>query len=179
MRHRVKKRHLGRDHDHKKALRRNLIKQLFEHERIKTTEAKAKFMRGEAEKLITVARNRGDAVRLLELAEDGEEETLARLVTKNAAARLVTLAKADDRFYEVDGKGRDRLEDETKAIVVHAQRLVGRKIQDRFIIDKLFHEIAPRYVNRPGGYTRILKLGPRKGDAADMVFLELVEETEE
>ena len=69
------------------------------------------------------------------------------------AERLVTLARRGD---------------------LHARRLVARRIADREILGKLFDDIGPRYADRPGGYTRILKLGPRKGDAADMALIELV-----
>ena len=69
------------------------------------------------------------------------------------AERLITLARRGD---------------------VHARRLAGRKIQDRQVLGKLFDDIAPRYVERPGGYTRILKVGTRKGDAAEMSLIELV-----
>ncbi len=166
MRHRVAGRRLGRDTDHRKQLRRTLIAQLFKHEKIKTTEAKAKAIRGQAEKMITLARNRGDYERLIELAEDRDEETLNRLLTRAQARRLLQLAEAGDA---------EGLEREARAISVHAQRLVARDLHDRDILYKLFHEIAPRYVKRPGGYTRIVRLGPRKGDAAEMVYLMLVE----
>ena len=69
------------------------------------------------------------------------------------AERLITLARRGD---------------------VHARRLAGQKIQDRVVLGKLFDDIAPRYTERPGGYTRILKLGNRKGDAAEMSLIELV-----
>lgn len=69
------------------------------------------------------------------------------------AERLITLARRGD---------------------VHARRIAGRKIQDRDVLGKLFDDIAPRYAARPGGYTRILKLGNRKGDAAEMSLIELV-----
>jgi len=107
-------------------LRRNLITELFRHERIRTTRAKASAVRGAAEKLITSAK-RGNAT--------GDE-----------------------------------------AKVVHARRLASTRLNDPEIVKKLFDEIAPRYTDRPGGYTRIVKLGPRAGDAAEMVLLELVEE---
>ncbi len=69
------------------------------------------------------------------------------------AERLVTLARRGD---------------------LHARRQAARRIADREVLGKLFDDIGPRYADRPGGYTRILKLGPRKGDAADMALIELV-----
>ena len=69
------------------------------------------------------------------------------------AERLITLARRGD---------------------VHSQRLAATKIQDRQVLGKLFDDIAPRYAERPGGYTRVLKLGNRKGDAAEMSLIELV-----
>ena len=69
------------------------------------------------------------------------------------AERLITLARRGD---------------------LHARRLAARKIQDRQVLGKLFDDIAPRFAERPGGYTRILKLGNRKGDAAEMSLIELV-----
>lgn len=69
------------------------------------------------------------------------------------AERLITLARRGD---------------------VHSRRLAGRQIQDRQVLGKLFDDIAPRYTERPGGYTRILKVGTRKGDAAEMSLIELV-----
>jgi large subunit ribosomal protein L17 len=59
---------------------------------------------------------------------------------------------------------------------VSARRLASARLSDPQVVKKLFDEIAPRYKSRPGGYTRVVKLGPRHGDAAEMVYLELVEE---
>jgi len=167
MGHRVFGRRLGRGHGHRKMLRRVLIRQLFEHESIKTTEAKAKAVRAQAEKLITLARNRGDADRLVDLAKGGNEEQLKLLLTDAQARRLLQVAEAGDK---------ERLAREANAIAAHAQRLAGKVLPNRRLLQKLFHDIAPRYVGRPGGYTRIVKLGPRKGDAAPLVMLQLVEE---
>jgi len=167
MRHNVAGKKLGRNTKQRKSLRRNLITQLFQYEKIKTTEAKAKAVKGQAEKMITLARNRGDAHRLLELAEDGKDEDLRQIVTDAQAKRLLGLAQDGDN---------ESLEREARAIVVHAQRLIARDLTNREIVQKLFSEIAPRYVERPGGYTRIVRLGQRKGDAAPMVMLSLVEE---
>jgi large subunit ribosomal protein L17 len=133
MKHRVAGRKLGRSLGERNALRRTLMTQLIEHERIRTTEAKAKFIRGEAEKLITLAKN--------------------SLVAKEGEAEAVTRARG-----------------------VHARRLAAARLTDPKMVRKLFEEIAPRYGSRPGGYTRVLKLGPRLGDAAEMALLELVEE---
>ncbi len=125
MRHRVAGFRLNRSKGHRTALRRNLITELFRHERIRTTRAKAQAVRGEAERLITRAKK------------------------GNAAGG---------------------------AAAVHARRYVAARLNDPEIVAKLFDEISPRYQDRPGGYTRIVKLGPRLGDAAEMVILELVEE---
>jgi large subunit ribosomal protein L17 len=133
MRHRVAGKKLNRSSGHRRALFRNLISALIYHERIETTEAKAEAIRGQAEKLITLAK-RGLA------ASDPAYGVHARRL---AAARM-------NRW------------------VVTPE---GERVD---LVKKLFEEIAPRYQNRPGGYTRIVKLGPRKGDAAPMVLLELV-----
>ena len=125
MRHQVSGYRLGRTTGARLALRRNLIKQFFTHERIQTTRAKAAAIRGEAERLITIARNSAEG-------SDAEK--------------------------------------------VHARRLVISKLGDNQVISRLFDEIAPRFASRNGGYTRMVKLGPRMGDSAEMVILELVEE---
>src|SRR5436305_461883 len=117
MRHQRDRRKLSRSASHRKALFMNLTREVIDHERIETTEAKAKAVKPEVERLITLAK-RGD---------------------------------------------------------LHARRQALSALgQDKFVVYKLFEEIAPRYAERPGGYTRILKLGPRKSDATEMVYLELV-----
>ena len=115
-----KGRRLGSNPAHQKLMLSGMAASLFVHEKVKTTEAKAKALRPQAEKLITFAK-RGD---------------------------------------------------------VAARREVLKVIPDRDVVHKLFSEIGPRYAERNGGYTRILKLGPRKGDAAPMAIIELVEEEE-
>ena len=117
MRHKVAGRKLGRSTAHRRALYRNLVTDLLGCEKIKTTEAKAKEVRGLAEKMITL----------------GKEGSL------------------------------------------HSRRQALSFIIDKKVADKVFTELAPRYAERPGGYTRITKLGPRLGDGAAMVQLELVE----
>jgi large subunit ribosomal protein L17 len=122
MRHKIAGRRLKRSTGHRRALFRNLITELFRHRRITTTEAKARAVRAQAEKLITVAKR--------------------------------SLDKEND---------------------VHERRQVLRTVSDQEVLRELFETIAPEYKDRPGGYTRIIKLGPRQGDAADMAILELVE----
>jgi large subunit ribosomal protein L17 len=117
-------RKLNRDASSRKALYRDLVTDLFLYERIQTTEAKAKEIRGVAERLITLAK-RGD------------------LHARRQAAAFVR------------------------------RETTANSEQDA--IQKLFSELATRYSERPGGYTRILKLGPRRGDSAPMVYLELVD----
>ena len=120
MRHRVSGRKLGRTSSHRRAMFRNQLASLIEHERIRTTLPKAKELRPLAEKMIT----------------QGKRDSL------------------------------------------HARRLVRRWVDDRSLIKKLFDDIAPRFAERAGGYTRIIKLGPRLGDAAEMAILEFVEQGE-
>jgi large subunit ribosomal protein L17 len=108
---------LGSNPSHQRLMLANLALSLFEHERLKTTESKAKLLRPYAERLITKAK-KGD---------------------------------------------------------VHNRRQVLSTIEDREVVHKLFADIAPRFADRNGGYTRILKLGPRNGDGAPMALIELVE----
>jgi len=125
MRHRISGHKLSRGKDERTALRRILIKQLFEHESIRTTRAKAEAVRGQAE-------------------------------------RLITLAK---RGNEAGDTG-----------AVNARRLAAARLGDAKTVKKLFDDIAPRFGSRQGGYTRMLKVGPRQGDGAEIVLLELIEE---
>jgi large subunit ribosomal protein L17 len=117
MRHRKQRHQLSRDSAHRKALIMNLSRELIDNGRIRTTHTKAKALRPEVEKVITLAK-RGD---------------------------------------------------------LHARRQAMAALgQDKFAVYKLFEEVAPRYADRPGGYTRILKLGPRPSDATEMAMIELV-----
>jgi len=123
MRHRIAGRTLGRKSGPKKALFRNLVRELYIHEQITTTEAKARAIRSDAEKLITKAK-------------------------RGVAGKINR---------------------------VHAQRQIVSYLNDKEIASKVMDEYAPRYADRNGGYTRMIKLGKRRGDAADLVLLELVD----
>ena len=116
MRHKVAGRNLSRSTEHRWALYRNQVTALLDHEKVTTTEAKAKEVRSLTEKMVTLAKN-------------------GSLASRREALAFIT---------------------------------------DKKVVDKLFAEIAPSYADRSGGYTRLLKLGPRPGDCAPMVQIELV-----
>ena len=117
MRHRITGRRLGRSSGHRRALYRNLVTDLLGYEKITTTEAKAKEVRGLTDKIITLGKKGG----------------------------------------------------------LHSRRQALAFVLEEKTVDKVFSDLAPRYAERNGGYTRFVKLGPRLGDGAPMVRLELVE----
>lgn len=176
MRHRKAGRRLSRSGGHRKALYRNLITELFRHERIQTTEAKARAIRGKAEKLITLSR-RGMAERILELALANDEQGLAALVQTKRAEKLLAMAREAQEMSGEDQAAKEaELEGAVRALGVHARRQASAGITDPVVLRKLFDDLAPRYQDRLGGYTRLLKLGRRQGDGAAMALIELVEE---
>ncbi|HJW84831.1 MAG TPA: L17 family ribosomal protein [Anaerolineae bacterium] len=168
MRHRVAGKKLNRSMDQRTALRRGLISDLFRHDAITTTEARADAIRGQAEKLITLARHRGNLSDLVELAKAGDRVTLARRLTPTQAETLIKTAQTKP----------DALNQAAAAIVVAARRQAARTLYRQDVVKRLFDEIAPRYATRSGGYTRTFKLGQRKGDAAPIVRIELLEAQE-
>jgi large subunit ribosomal protein L17 len=185
MRHRKAGRTLGRTSGQRKALYRNLITDLFRHERVQTTEAKARAIRRHAEKLITLSR-RGQTDRILELIRGNDEAALANLIQKRRAQKLFAMAGGLYGAEAEDAEGarelspeerqalEEAIEDAVRAMGVSARRQAAARLNGPDIVRKLFDEIGPRYLGRPGGYTRILKLGYRKGDAAPMALIELV-----
>jgi large subunit ribosomal protein L17 len=165
MRHRKAGRHLKRSSGHRRALYRNLMTELFRFERIETTEAKARAVRPLAEKLVTKARKaRGE--RVVELAKQRDVAKLSAWFTAKRANQLIELADQGDG---------EALEQMAQAMALHARRQVLSVLTDKDIAHKLVDEIAPRFEDRPGGYTRMFKLGMRRGDAAKMALLELVD----
>ena len=175
MRHRVAGRKLNRSGGHRKALYRNLITDLYRHERIQTTDAKARAIRSRAEKLITLSR-RGQAESILELARANDEQGLAALVQTKRAKKLLALAQEAQVLSGDEQEAKEsELEQTVRAMGVHARRQAAAQLTDPEVVRKLFDELGPRYQDRPGGYTRVLKLGFRQGDAAPMALIELVE----
>lgn len=174
-------RKLGRTSSQRKALLRNQVTNLLYHGKIKTTEAKAKEIRSIAEHLITmavkekdnyemvtvkakVARKDKDGKRVKEVV-DGKKVTVFdevdKQIKKEAASRLHARRQMNKVLYGI-----------TVVPTEAASKKKNTKTVD--VADKLFDEIAPKYADRKGGYTRIVKIGQRKGDAAMEVFIELV-----
>ena len=177
----AKYRKLGKTSDQRKALLRNQTTALLYHGKIVTTEARAKEVRKfvepmialavkemdnyeEVTKTVKVARKDKDGKRMKEVV-DGKKRDIVdeveRTVKKDNPSRLHAKRQMRRFLYPVtevpaQGKGRKR------------------NTQKVDVVDKLFDEYAPKYANRNGGYTRIIKIGPRKGDAAMEVVLELV-----
>jgi large subunit ribosomal protein L17 len=179
MRHGVGGYKLNRSTGQRTALRRQLMTELFRHGRIQTTHTKAQAIRGQSEKLVTLARNRGQVDKLLELARAGDRLALLSRLTKTQAEQLLRLAKAGGGAEASDAERQQSdkaLEQAARAIAVHARRLAAAQLNGHAIVNRLFDEIAPRFEGRPGGYTRITRLGQRQGDAAPIVLLELIEE---
>ncbi len=141
MRHRVDHRKLNRTASHRKAMLSNMVMSLFEHERITTTDAKAKEARRLAERLITRARKGYTAHQEgLTLKEAGKEDEARQ----------------------------------QEAVALAHWRQAGRYVRKMKVLRKLFEELAPHFMGRDGGYTRIIKMNNRLGDNARTVLLELV-----
>ncbi len=177
MRHRVAGKRLSRSSGHRKALYRNLITELFRHGRIQTTHAKASAIRSAAEKLITLSR-RGQSEAILARARAQDRVGLEKLVQKKRAEKLLAMVEEIKRD-DLDSEARTLREAELEAYVrgmgVHVRRQAAARLNDPQVVRKLFDELGPRYQDRPGGYTRILKLGRRKGDSAPLALIELIE----
>ncbi|MCC7385257.1 MAG: 50S ribosomal protein L17 [Deltaproteobacteria bacterium] len=149
MRHRNSGRKLGRTPEHRRALFANLANALIEHERIVTTDAKAKDLRRVAEKLVSKAK------RGLQAAE----------AAKKAAA-------------EAKKKGEDPKKYAAAESAVHARRTVYAYLRSAESVERLFGPLAERFKGRNGGYTRIIKAGYRAGDKAPISIVEFVDRPE-
>lgn len=146
MRHRKKGRKFGRNSSHRRAMFRNMTAALLVHEKIETTEAKAKELRGIVERIITKAAKTGDAV----------------------------------------GKPLEELSADERARQVHLRRVIGKFVPKVYddgageavdVMQKLFYVYGPRFKDRNGGYTRVTRLGPRRGDNAPTAIIEILPES--
>jgi large subunit ribosomal protein L17 len=151
MRHKKLGRQFGRDTSHRKAMFRALTANLVLHERIETTDAKAKELRRVAERLISHARRLGTVA-----YTPWEQLNSADRSRRSAAKRQI--AQFLQRFGVSAGE-KDGI-------------FVSSKVD---LVEKVLVDLAKRYADRPGGYTRIIKLGQRRGDGAPMCFIELVD----
>jgi large subunit ribosomal protein L17 len=154
MRHGVAGRKLGRNSSSRRALSTAQATALLRHGRIETTLAKAKELQPYVERLITTAKK-------------------APATTPNLRHKALpegkTAREGDDRRMATPE------EQAATAHALHLRRIVGADIKDKAVLKKLFDDIAPRFSNRPGGYTRILRTGVRRGDNAPTALIELVD----
>lgn len=141
MRHRVPGHHLNRPADQNKAILRSLATELLRHDEIFTTLSKAKAVKAEAEKMITLAKRShlSDYTDLQKKAKEGDDEARRKIAGH-----------------------------------VHVRRQIAAYVYDKDVVSRVYDVVAPRYEARPGGYTRIIRAGYRRGDAAPMAIIQLV-----
>jgi Ribosomal protein L17 len=169
-------RKLGRATDQRKAMLKSLVTALFEKGKIETTEARAKEVKNIAEKLITLAVGEVDSftskqvkVSAAKLDSTGKKITKAA-TSKNEKKYQVVEREVKTDLVTVDNVSRLNARKKAMNWIYRVKDTDGKYVN---IVDKLFDEIAPKFKGVNGGYTRIYKLGPRRGDAAEVVILEL------
>jgi len=170
-------RKLGRPTDQRKAILKGLVTALFESGKIETTEARAKEVKNIAEKLITIAIKEAGNI-----SSKSIKVSAAKLDSKGQKITKTATSKSGKKYEVVDREEKTDMVAVDMSSKLHARRKLINwlyKVKDSEgknidLATKLFDEIAPKYKDKNGGYTRIYKLGPRRGDAAEVVILELV-----
>ncbi len=177
----TKYRKLGRTSDQRKALLRNQVTALIENGKIVTTESRAKEVRKAAEGLIALAvREKDNYETVTVTAKIAQKDKDGKRVKKEADGKKITVYEEISKEIKKDNPSRLHARRQMLKVLYPAVQvpteLSGRRkaTKQLDLVEKLFDEIAPKYANRQGGYTRIIKIGPRKGDASMMVVLELV-----
>lgn len=215
MRHRISGNRLNMASPRRRSAIRNMIDGLFIWEHITTTEARAKVVRGEAEKLITIALRGHDkawkyllsvvpdqetADQVLAIARKGrfrlDESTSTNLVEVNEEREARGQYPLHENGLRARSERTERLQKELLGVIkdpdeaqkaldaarramaleLHARRIILSRLPHETTVKKIFDIYVPRYQSRPGGYTRIFKIGYRKGDASEMARLEMVQE---
>ena len=156
MRHQKKGHRLNRPADQRRALLRTLTTQVLKYGRITTTEAKAKAVKAEVEKMIT-------------LAKRGKEDLSAR-----RAVSSYLLEHRTSQIRKIDVKKGEAIDENRYKVLKQDENGKTAKVRERTVAQQLFETIAPKYSDRNGGYVRVLHLAPRKGDGAPMALIELV-----
>lgn len=174
-------RKLGRTSSQRKALIRNQVTALLANGKIVTTEAKAKEIRKEAEKLIALAvREKDNFEEVTVKAKVARKDKDGKRVKEVVDGKKVTVYDEVDKTIKKDMPSRLHARRQMLKVLYPVKEVptaqAGRKknTKDVDLVAKLFDEIAPKYADRNGGYTRIIKIGQRKGDAAMEVLIELV-----
>ena len=177
----AKYRKLGRTSDQRKALLRNQVTQLLYHGKIRTTEAKAKEIRKVAEGLIALAVKEKDNFETVTVtAKVARKDKDGKRVKEVVDGKKVTVYDEVQKEIKKDNPSRLHARRQMLKVLYPVTEVpteaAGKKKNTKQVdmVDKLFTEIAPKYADRNGGYTRIIKIGQRKGDAAMEVILELV-----
>ena len=174
-------RKFGRTADHRKAMLRNLATSVILYGRVETTEAKAKEIRKIAESLIAMAvREKDNFETVTVTAKVARKDADGKRVKEVVDGKKVTVYDEVEKTIKKDKPSRLHARREMLKVLYTVKEVpteaAGRKKNTKEVdlVAKLFDEIAPKYADRNGGYTRIIKIGPRKGDAATEVVIELV-----
>ncbi|MBE5898991.1 MAG: 50S ribosomal protein L17 [Lachnospiraceae bacterium] len=171
----AKYRKLSRTSSQRKALLRGQVTQLLYHGRIVTTEAKAKEVSKIADGLIALAVKEKDNFEEVTVqAKVARKDKTGRRVKEVVDGKKVTVYDTVDKTIKKDQPSRLHARREMLKVLYPVQEGEGKKMKKVDMPNKLFDEIAPKYADRNGGYTRIIKIGQRKGDGALEVVLELV-----